>query len=696
MSNTLLVTSLKGVGPKLAEHLAQLHIITIDDLLFHLPLRYEDRSRVRTIASVRAGDRVLIEGRIQSTQFVGKKQYLKCLVTDTNGAPFELIFFYFARNHEKRLKQLRGVVRFFGEIRRGHLGEWEMIHPEYASVDAIESESLLSLSPCLAPIYPSTKGLHQVTLRKLMRQTLELLDRGHCLPELLPDTVLKKYDFVSLREALHFVHFPPIDVDVDALLQGKYPQFQRLVFEELIAHQLSLQQLRNQIRSRNAIALPDSILLAEKLKQQLSFDLTDAQQRVIAEIKHDLARSSPMLRLLQGDVGSGKTIVACFAALNAIEAGYQVALMAPTEILAEQHFKNFSQWLSPLTIHVELLLGRQTAKEQAQIKSRLASGEIQLIVGTHALFQNDVEFHDLCLLIIDEQHRFGVDQRLALMQKGLKTQRFPHQLMMTATPIPRTLAMTAYADLDFSVIDELPPNRKPISTVLIASEKRDEIISRVRVNCQQKKQAYWVCTLIEESDVAQCQAAETTTTYLQEMLPELRVGLIHGRLKSDEKNTVMRAFAQGEIDLLVATTVIEVGVDVPNASLMIIENPERLGLPQLHQLRGRIGRGSEASFCVLLYQHPLSDVAKKRLALMRETQDGFVIAQEDLQMRGPGEVLGARQSGLAQLRVADFMRDQLLLQAAQIASQDLLRFHSNVIGMLIDRWIGAGTKYIHA
>jgi ATP-dependent DNA helicase RecG len=695
VSSTLLVTSLKGVGPKLAEHLAQLQIITIDDLLFHLPLRYEDRSRVRTIASVRAGDRVLIEGRIQSTQFVGKKQYLKCLVTDMNGAPFELIFFYFARNHEKRLKQMRGMVRFFGEMRRGHLGEWEMIHPEYASVDAIESESVLSLSPCLAPIYPSTKGLHQVTLRKLMRQALELLDRGHCLPELLPDAILKKYEFVSLREALHFVHFPPIDVDVDALLQGKYPQFQRLVFEELIAHQLSLQQLRNQIRSRNAIALSDSIQLAEKLKQQLSFDLTGAQQRVIAEITHDLTQSSPMLRLLQGDVGSGKTIVACFAALNAIEAGYQVALMAPTEILAEQHVKNFSQWLSPLNIRVELLLGRQTAKEQADIKFRLASGQIQLIVGTHALFQNDVEFHDLCLLIIDEQHRFGVDQRLALMQKGLKTHRFPHQLMMTATPIPRTLAMTAYADLDFSVIDELPPNRKPISTVLIASEKRDEIISRVRVNCQQKKQAYWVCTLIEESDVAQCQAAETTATYLQESLPELRVGLIHGRLKSDEKNTVMRAFAEGEIDLLVATTVIEVGVDVPNASLMIIENPERLGLPQLHQLRGRIGRGSEASFCVLLYQHPLSTIAKKRLTLMRETQDGFVIAQEDLQMRGPGEVLGARQSGVAQLRVADFMRDQSLLQAAQITAQDLLRLHSDVAATLVDRWIGENTQYIH-
>ena len=690
------ITTLKGVGPKCAERLAHLHIFTVQDLLFHLPLRYEDRSRIHDIATLQAGDRVLIEGVVQSTQLVGARRYLKCVMMDATGATIDLIFFHFAKTHQKRLSYLRGTVRCFGEVRRGFSGHLEIVHPEYALSEHIISGSVLSLSPCLSPVYPTTKGVFQITWRKLMRQALQLLQQENYLPELLPESILKEFNFFSLTKALELIHFPPVEVNPVELLEGRHPAQQRLIFEELIAHQLGLQQLRHCARSNVAIAIPATNRFSKHLLAQLSFQLTRAQDRVIAEIQQDLMRSTPMLRLVQGDVGSGKTIMSCFAALQVIEAGYQVALMAPTEILAEQHFQNFSRWLTPLGISVEILLGKQTITVHNAVQSRLRSGEIQLIIGTHALFQDDIEFKNLALLIIDEQHRFGVHQRLALMEKGLKTGYFPHQLIMTATPIPRTLAMTAYADLDFSVIDELPPGRKPISTVLISSTKRDEVIARARVHCQSKKQAYWICTLIDESEIVQCQAAETTAHHLQELLHELRVGLIHGRLKSDEKSAMMEAFQRGDIHLLVATTVVEVGVDVSNASLMIIENPERLGLAQLHQLRGRVGRGDNASFCVLLYQHPLSDIAKKRLTVMRETQDGFLIAEEDLQMRGPGDVLGSRQSGLMQLRVADLIRDQHLLPVVQTVSQLLVKNYPQTVVQLTQRWVGSDIKYIHA
>ncbi len=686
-------SSLKGIGPKTTALLSQLHIDAVQDLLFHLPLRYEDRSRLYPIARVKPGDRVLIEGKIISTEIVGARRYLKCVIADAKGATLHLIFYHLVKIHHKKLANLRGIIRCFGEARFGYSGYLEIVHPEYAAANLITSDGLLSLSPCLLPVYPTTKGLSQVLLRKIMRQALQLLESENSLPELLPENILKKFNFFSLRDALQFIHFPPLDANPAELLSGKHPAQTRLIFEELIAHQLSLQKIRHATRSRTAIGLPRHDF-SQQLLEKLPFQLTTAQQRVILEIEKDLTQTSPMLRLLQGDVGSGKTIVSCFSALNAIGAGYQVALMAPTEILCEQHFKNFLQWLSPLGISVDLLLGRHTLAEQHKIKSRLSSGETQLIIGTHALFQNKIEFKNLALLMIDEQHRFGVHQRLALMEKGLKTGVFPHQLIMTATPIPRTLTMTAYADLDFSVIDELPPHRKPISTVLVSSARRDEVIARVRIHCQSKKQAYWICTLIEESELLQCQAAETTAQYLQEALRELRVGLIHGRLKSDEKNALMKSFQLGDIDLLVATTVVEVGVDVSNASLMIIENPERLGLAQLHQLRGRVGRGVDASFCVLLYQHPLSEIAKKRLSVIRETQDGFVIAQADLDMRGPGDVLGARQSGLTQLRVADLMRDQYLLQSVQIASQTVVKEYPHWVLPLIERWIGEEMKYI--
>ncbi|OGT46853.1 MAG: ATP-dependent DNA helicase RecG [Gammaproteobacteria bacterium RIFCSPHIGHO2_12_FULL_38_11] len=688
------ITILKGVGPKCAELLAHLNILTVQDLLLHLPLRYEDRSRVYSISEIKSGDRILIEGTIESVQIVGARRYLKCVLRD-GARSIDLVFYYFAPSHYKRLLNMRGRVRCFGEVRFGFSGHLEMTHPEYASVNQIIADSVLSLSPCLLPVYPATKGLQQNTLRKLMRQALSLLLKENILPELLPDAILKQFNFFILNDALSFIHFPPMDINPDALLQGKHPALVRLIVEELIAHQLSLQQLRRTAQLNVSVALAHAHDYEEKLLAQLPFQLTNAQSRVLTEIQTDLMRTTPMLRLLQGDVGSGKTIVACFAALNAIAQGHQVALMAPTEILSEQHFQSFLKWLSPLNIKVDLLLGRQSELAQKSVKAKLLSGEIDLIIGTHALFQSDVAFKNLSLLIIDEQHRFGVHQRLALMKKGLKTGVFPHQLIMTATPIPRTLAMTAYADLDFSVIDELPPGRKPISTVLIASSKRDDIIARVKKHCQ-TSQAYWICTLIDESELLQCQAAETTFNYLKEELRELRIALIHGRLKSDEKNAIMTAFQLGEIDLLVATTVVEVGVDVPNACLMIIENPERLGLSQLHQLRGRVGRGSQASFCVLLYQPPLSDIAKKRLSLMRETQDGFVIAEQDLKMRGPGDVLGARQSGLMQLRIADLMRDQHLLSIVQTVSQQLISDHPAVVPLLMQRWIAAEIKYLHA
>lgn len=699
MTNVLNTTSLstfKGAGPKTLELLSHLNIVSVQDLLFHLPMRYEDRSQVHLISAIKPGDHVLIEGEVSNVQVMGARQYMRCTLADESGASVDLVFYYFAQGHQKRLSKIHGRIRCFGEIRRGFTGFLEMVHPEYAPVHQIDEGSVLTLSPCLSPVYPATKGLKQITLRKLMKQALQLMQRENCLLELLPNHLLEKFNFLSLSAALEIVHFPSSDLDPQLLLQSKHPAQQRLIFEELLAHQLSLQQLRREIQQNRSIALPVPNQLVSKYMAALPFKLTGAQLRVVGDIQSDLQESKPMLRLVQGDVGSGKTVVSAIAALQAIESGYQVAFMAPTEILSEQHYQNYVKWFSSLGVYVGLLLGKQTAAQQRDVKARIASGDIQLVIGTHALFQDDVEFKNLALLIIDEQHRFGVEQRLSLMKKALKTGCFPHQLMMTATPIPRTLAMTAYADLAISVIDELPPNRKPITTTLIAASRRDDVIDRVRFNCEAKKQAYWVCTLIEESESMQCQAAETTAQELRSQLPTLKIGLIHGRLKSAEKNAVMEKFVAGEIDLLVATTVIEVGVDVPNASLMIMENPERLGLSQLHQLRGRVGRGEDASFCVLLYQHPLSEIAKQRLTVMRETQDGFVIADEDLKMRGPGDVLGVRQSGLMQLRVADLIRDQHLLPVVKAVSQELMRDNPVIISKIAARWIGQSVQYLRA
>lgn len=686
------IHTLKGVGPKLAEHLQTLHITTVESLLFHLPFRYEDRSRVFSISTLRVGDRVLIEGTIVSMQIMGARHYLRCTLSDGSQRSMQLVFFHFAKTHQQKLSSAKRI-RCFGEVRFGMQGGLEMVHPEYAYVDQIAQNHFLSLTPGLSPVYSTVKGLRQVTLRKLMQQALQLLQTKNILPELLPESLRAHFKTFSLQQALQWIHFPPVDVNSEALLLAQYPAQKRLIFEELLARQLSLKLLRKTVREKKSFQLMQTDAWQKKLRLVLPFQLTASQEKVLSEINQDLLSEKPMMRLLQGDVGSGKTIVACLTALKAIESGFQVALMVPTEILAEQHYYNFEKWLRPLGISLNVLLGKQTSSLQNEIKKKLKCGEIQFIIGTHALFQKSVSFQNLALIIIDEQHRFGVHQRLALLEKSNRDEKIPHQLIMTATPIPRTLSMTAYADLDVSTITELPPGRKPITTILLSNIKRGDVVARVHENCVAKKQAYWICTAIEESDELECEAAEKTVAQLRSQLSDLHIGLVHGRLKPLEKNQVMMQFSRGEIDLLVATTVVEVGVDVPNASLMIIENAERLGLAQLHQLRGRVGRGMQSSYCVLLYQTPLSEIAKKRLHIMRETQDGFKIAEVDLSMRGPGDVLGAQQSGLVAMRVADLMRDATLLPLVDAASCALFESHADTIPLLVDRWVGSAQRY---
>ena len=681
------VTALHGVGARMAEKLARIGVVSVQDMLFHLPLRYVDRTRITPIGSLQANTEVVIEGVIKGTDIVpGRRRSLMCKVQDHSGVA-TLRFFHFSNVQRDNLAP-GGRVRCFGELRYGRAG-LEMYHPEYQFVDAAPP----ALAETLTPIYPAGEGLTQQRLRKLAAQALEKLAAGE-LAELLPSTLCGQ-SALSLADALRLLHAPPSDVSLHLLAAGEHPAQQRLAFEELLAHHLSLQRMRQQIKKRAAPALAATTELQERFFSQLTFALTQAQQRVSAEIAADLSRGTPMLRLLQGDVGSGKTVVAALAALQAIGAGYQVALMAPTEILSEQHLNNFETWFRPLNIKVVWLTGRSKGKARATILDAIAGGQAQLVVGTHALFQADVVFHKLGLTIIDEQHRFGVHQRLALREKGAAG-AMPHQLIMTATPIPRTLAMSAYADLDFSVIDELPPGRLPVNTVAIANERREAVVERIRAACGRDQQAYWVCTLIEESETLAAQAAEVTANELVLLLPEVRIGLVHGRLKPVEKAKVMAAFQEGDIELLVATTVIEVGVDVPNASLIIIENPERLGLAQLHQLRGRVGRGAVASHCVLLYGTPLSQRARDRIAIMRQTNDGFIIAEEDLRLRGPGEVLGTRQTGELSLRIADLERDAHLLERVKETAGALLRRHPDNVERLVQRWLGGNERYSQA
>jgi ATP-dependent DNA helicase RecG len=681
------VTALRGVGAALAEKLGNLGIATIQDLLFLLPTRYEDRTRIVPIATLRVGERAVVEGEVQLAEvaFRGRRQLL-CRIADRSGF-LTLRFFYFSTAQQQALT--RGTrLRCFGEIRRGPTS-LEIIHPEYRRV----GESAPAVEEALTPIYPLTEGVQQGRLRQLTGLALQELASRH-VRDWLPAAVLQDLSLPSLFEALHFVHRPPASASVELLASGRHPAQRRLAFEELLAHQLSLRLLRQEIRRDPGwilAAQPES--LVEKLRAALPFKLTGAQNRAWREIEHDLSQSSPMLRLVQGDVGCGKTVVAALAAVRAVEAGFQAAIMAPTELLAEQHGRNFATWLAPLDLPIVLLSGNRTGKTRSRALAALACGEAKVAVGTHALFQDGVDFHRLGLAIVDEQHRFGVHQRLSLREKGRHAGKYPHQLIMTATPIPRTLAMTAYADLDVSVIDELPPGRTPVNTVAIADNRRDEVVLRIRDACREKRQAYWVCPLIGESDQLNAQAAEETAAALAEALPEVAIGLIHGRMKPREKDAVMSRFKEGKIDLLVATTVIEVGVDVPNASLMVIENSERMGLAQLHQLRGRVGRGAVASTCLLLYRAPLTQIARERLAAMRATNDGFQISRRDLELRGPGELLGTKQTGLMQMRVADLIRDADLLPKVQQAAESMLSSHEHSIAPLLRRWVGQGEKF---
>jgi ATP-dependent DNA helicase RecG len=677
------VTTLKGVGAALAEKLVKLNLHTVQDLLFHLPRQYEDRSRITPIGALRPGMLALVEGEVQLADVAfGRRRSLIVKVHDRTGL-LTLRFYHFRLAQKDSLP--RGTrLRIFGEARNGASGV-EMYHPEYQ----VAQGELPPPPETLTPIYPVTEGLAQPRLRTLVGQALERLDRDG-LPDWLPPAAARGW---SLPAALHYVHTPPKDADRRALLEGVHPAQQRLVFEELVAHQISLQKRRAEVRAQRAVALPLKPTLAQRFLKQLPFPLTGAQTRVLNELAADLHIPHPMLRLVQGDVGAGKTVVAALAACHAIEAGYQVALMAPTEILAEQHAANFARWFGALDVPVAVLLGKQGVKARREANALIASGAAKLVVGTHALFQEDVKFHSLALVIIDEQHRFGVHQRLALKEKGAQGNLAPHQLIMTATPIPRTLAMSAYGDLDTSVIDELPPGRSPIQTLVIPGERRAEIVERIRAQCTTGAQAYWVCTLIEESDQLQAQAAEATFAELQTALPELKIGLVHGRQKPAEKAAVMQAFKDGQLQLLVATTVIEVGVDVPNATLMVIENSERLGLAQLHQLRGRVGRGAQQSFCVLLYQTPLGVIGRERLQTMRDTTDGFRIAEKDLELRGPGEVLGTRQTGQLQFRLADLQRDGHLLPAVQACARELLIHHPLAAEALLTRWVATREHY---
>ena len=669
----------------MAAKLEALGLSTLQDLLFHLPLRYEDRSRLTVLRDVVPGCPALIVARVERTElrFPGRRM-LVVSASDGTGR-IQLRFFHFTAEQQRRLQAPGQWLRAYGEIRVGKQG-LELIHPEYQLM--ADESAARTIVPVLTPVYPAGAGVQQGRLRHLITQALQVLERPQGLQELLPDEILVDRRLPRLAESLRLLHAPPRGTDMAALLAGGHPAQRRLAFEELLAHHVGMRQLRQRIRSHTAHPCRGDGRLRENFLRALPFPLTAAQTRVTRELLADLAREQPMLRLVQGDVGAGKTVVAALTALAVIEAGGQAALMAPTELLAEQHHANFARWFEPLGVQVALVSGRQTKSVRAKILRGLADGSIAFAVGTHALFQGDVGFARLRLVIVDEQHRFGVDQRLRLREKGAAKGLHPHQLVMTATPIPRTLAMSLYADLDSSVIDELPPGRTPVATVVLPDSRRAEVLQRVAAACADGRQAYWVCTLIEESEVLVARAAEETAAHLRAELPQLRIGLVHGRLKPVEKDRVMRSFRASELDLLVATTVIEVGVDVPNASLMVIDNAERLGLSQLHQLRGRVGRGARQSHCVLVYHAPLSGMAEARLRVMRETNDGFVIAQRDLELRGPGEILGTRQTGLAQMRVADLMRDAPMVPAVRAAADRLLEHHPAVVAPLLRRWLG--------
>ena len=686
--DTLGVDKLKGVGDAMAAKLGAIGIQTLQDVLFHLPFRYQDRTRLSRIGELTPGSEALVCGEVQLAEVVVRQRRSLLVRIHDGSGMITLRFFHFSQaQHQQFVRGRR--MQCFGDVRRGP-GMLEMVHPEYRWL-ADDVSMQKSLHDTLTPFYHTTEGVQQGTFRKLTDQALAMMNE-HALVDYLQSVLPAGLKLPDLVTSLNIVHRPPPDADVSALIDGLHPAHRRLALEELVAHRLGLRLLRVQTQTFQAPLIRPAGDLMAQLKSSLSFQLTTAQSRVLKDLLDDMGTPEPMLRLVQGDVGSGKTVVAALAAAQAVESGYQVAMMAPTEILAEQHMLNFADWFESLGIGVAWLTGKLRAAARRSSIEAIAMGHHKVIVGTHALFQQDVEFANLGLAIIDEQHRFGVHQRMALRNKGASNNTLPHQLIMTATPIPRTLAMTAYADLDVSVIDELPPGRKPVTTVALDNNRRDEVVERVGAAIGEGRQVYWVCTLIEESETLQAEAAQNTLHTLQSSLPEYQVALVHGRLKPREKEAIMQSFKQRDIDLLVATTVIEVGVDVPNASLMIIENAERLGLSQLHQLRGRVGRGEAQSSCILLYQSPLSNTARQRLGIMRETNDGFVIAQKDLELRGAGEVLGTRQTGLAEFRIATLGRDDDLLDDVTDIADTLLTRDPLVVDALVRRWIGEGRK----
>lgn len=684
------IASLRGVGPALAEKLAARGLSTVQDLWLHLPRQYEDRTALTPIRALQPGVAAQVEGTVEAVERGFRyRPMLKVAIGDDSQATLVLRFFHFRAQQAAQF--VPGArVRCYGTPRAGQYG-LEIVHPSYRMLD----DATHALGERLDPVYPAIEGVGPANLRKLVGQALDRLPDAAAL-ELLPADALAGLGLPSLREALLTLHRPPRDADVGALLAGVHPAQRRLAIEELLAHQLSLRRQRIALQRHHAPALDGAGALASRLEDSLPFALTAAQHRVFAQVREDLSQPRPMLRLVQGDVGSGKTVVAALAAALAVEEGKQVALMAPTELLAEQHLANMRGWFEPLDVRVAWLAGKVGGKARARALADVADGAAQVVVGTHALMQEGVGFHDLALAIVDEQHRFGVHQRLALRDKGATSGVVPHQLVMTATPIPRTLAMTAYADLDVSAIDELPPGRTPVQTVVLSAERRPELVERIRAACAEGRQAYWVCTVIDESDEVVAQAAQTTFEALSAALPGVRVGFVHGRMKATDKQATMRGFKDGELDLLVATTVIEVGVDVPNASLMIVENAERLGLAQLHQLRGRVGRGSAASSCVLLYQAPLSAMARARLETLRGTNDGFVIAENDLELRGPGELLGTRQTGLAAFRIADLARDAGLLPQVRALADELMAHSPALAERIVARWVGGAARYASA
>ena len=689
MLHDVSVNQLKGVGPALAATLAKLGIVSVQDLLFHFPHRYVDRTRITPINQLVVNNAAQIQGYVVKAQIMfGKRRSLAVTLEDDFGS-VTLRFYHFNAAQKNRLEP-GTQLRCFGEPRLGRAGI-EFYHPEYSYIEAHTADKL---EEALTPVYPLTEGLSQQKLRALVSEAVSMLNNNN-VQELIPDFLPKHLRDLALSDAVRFLHQPDSNADTTEIQSGMHPAQQRLAYEELLTHFLARQKLKAEVLQHPAPQVNATGMLAERFLAQLPFRPTGAQRRVSEEILGDLTSGFPMLRMVQGDVGSGKTLVAALAALATVESGFQVAIVAPTEILAEQHFTSFKNWFSPLDIEANWLVGSLTTKKKQQVFERLASGTAQVVVGTHALLQDSVTIPNLGLSIIDEQHRFGVEQRLKLKsmtESGL----LPHQLIMTATPIPRTLAMTAFAELDYSVIDELPPGRTPITTTLVNQQRRPELVARIKSALEQNKQVYWVCPLVEESETLSAANAETTSEALREHLHPHKIGLVHGRLKPDEKDRVMSAFKQGEISLLVATTVIEVGVDVPNASLIIIENPERLGLAQLHQLRGRVGRGNQASHCVLLYGEKLSENAKARLQVLRETNDGFIIAQKDLELRGPGELLGKRQTGDMLYRVADPIRDQQLVEAVHDIGFILFDQNQNISNQLISRWIGNAEKYAHA